>query len=361
MKTVGNSYYLTANTADLGSCKKMIKEFFLGEGHSLVVDTGAGFSNDTLWYPFLFTESEREYQGRFSFYRGNTSSENSDGVFFDVEVMYENNKMNAVLALSKKLTCLSMDKGEEFYLTSLNDGVSEYFREISYKHAAKYEKKLRELLLVTFVPKSGKYWVEQLTHLTSSLKPNQKNMIEKGLEELDLFQLEEIFFGKVNTFSEDEYEKLFDLNNLDTYSAMSLRIMIRENRPKSIWEEYIEQYISITDIAGRMKTIRNQRNKVAHVKYFSGENYLKFRRDAGYVTRKVDEAIKEIKSESNKIDTSNMISSITGIIKTFQESVIAMNQVQLSGLSALKDSFSGITDVATAITSGVRNIKKGLE
>ncbi|WP_270790252.1 hypothetical protein [Enterococcus diestrammenae] len=355
MKAIGNLYYLIANEKDVDSGKRLIKNLVNVKKETVIFDRTNGHS----WYSFIVEDAGKSYAGKLTFYKANSNTELSNGTYFEIKIEYDNNKMEAVSALSNVLCQLAVLKKNEFYLHVLDDSVSQYYREIAYKHTSKYEKKLRELLSVIFVPKSGKDWINDISHLSSTIKPNAKNMIERGLEELDLSQLEEIFFGKVTSVTLEEYEKLFDVENIDNYSLEDLKKLINDNRPRSIWEEYIEDYISISDIETRMITIRKQRNKIAHVKYFSGEDYKTFRKDVAYLTKKVDEAINDIMSENTRINVYQMFKSIDKVVKSISESLSVIIQKNAESVRAFGESIARLNNAGTMSIS--ENIAKTAE
>ncbi|MDT2699983.1 hypothetical protein P7E08_06690 [Enterococcus gallinarum] len=302
-----NSYYLIPNNINQITCTKWLENFFNPEAvrekenakkeGTVVIDVPITIK----WTEFTVEYKKKMYKAFYKTYYGNAKNRKDSGFYLDIKIDYQNNKRKYADVLSAIIQDLKKHKKNDFYLVILNDELSRYFAEISYKSLSMYERKLRQLLLVITTPTEGKNWSDSLGD-NSTLNSKEKNNIEQGLEELDLSEFETLFFDKVVNFDEYNYDSKFKVENIDHLEKEEIIEIIKSNKPESFWDRYIQKYIQIDNIAVRMKNIRKQRNKIAHNKYFSSEDQKKFMRDVRYVSKKIDEAIVEIMSHKEKFN-----------------------------------------------------------
>lgn len=345
-----NTYYLSTSHLSLHDSKNLLKKFFRFQPGLTVYDT-LKIEIDELekWEEFKIASDEKEFKGFFKLYRGNYNKNQEVGIYLEVKVECENEKFAAAKALSDKLIKLYNYKKRDFYLTVIDDQVSNYFRSLAYEHVARYELMLRELLLVVLLPSNGKDWVDVVSHLNKGLKHDDKDSIERGLEKLGLTQLEVLFFGDDITINSELYKKKFDFENLNTLSEDELKKIIRSNQPLSIWDKYIGDYVKIENLHTKMKNIKGVRNKVAHFKYFSYRDYNKFLKDVNAFTDKIDMAIEEIKSADSQIDVANLLRSVSSSIELLQ-SALRDNPEKYE---ILKEAISGVTSAIQGVSKTV--------
>ena len=319
-----NSYYLISNNEDQQSCIKWLKNFFnvntvkeeKKEG-TLVVD----LSTTPRWIGFTWVYKDKNYKVFYKTYFGNAKNKKDAGFYLDIKIEYKKNKRKYADVLSSIIQELKTRKKNDFYLVVLSDELSRYFTEISYKSLSIYERKLRQLLLVITTPMDGKDWSDNFKSNKVNLNSKEKNNIERGLEELDLSDFEALFFKPVVNFDEYNYNSKFSMEKIEQLSKDEIIEMIKNNKPDSFWDRYIQKYIKINNMDLRMENIRNQRNKIAHNKYLSSEDQKKFIKDVKYVSEKIDEAIEEIIIHKEKFDI-EIMNNILGSFKKLVEYIV---------------------------------------
>lgn len=325
-----NSYYLIPNDKNQINCSKWLKNFFTPE--IVLKEEKAKEEGDVVvdipttanWVEFQKEYKDKTYKAFYKTYYGNAKNRKDAGFYLDIKIDYQNNKRKYADILSTIIQDLKIAKRTDFYLVVLNDELSRYFAEISYRSLSIYERKLRKLLLVITAPAGGENWSNNLGESNTVVNSTGKSSIEQGLEELDLSEYESLFFDIVVNFNEDNYDRKFKLENLNQLSKSDIIQIIRTNKPESFWNKYIQKYIQIDNIAVRMKNIRKQRNKIAHNKYFSSEDQKRFSKDVNYITRKIDEAIEEIINNSDKFDTNDMTRSLNALKKAVNIAIASL-------------------------------------
>ncbi|MGQ4223613.1 hypothetical protein [Enterococcus mundtii] len=299
-----NSYYLIPNEKNQDFCIDWLKIFFNPEidsekeNRTVVVKIPTNVN----WTAFEVEYKNNKYMAFYKTYYGNARNTKDAGFYLDIKIDYNNNKRKYAEILSFIIQKLKINKKNNFYLVVLNDELSRYFAEISYKSLSIYERMLRRLLLVITTPMDGKNWSGNFEINKKSLNSKEKNSIEQGLEELDLSELEALFFEPTVNFDEHNYDNKFSIKNIENLSKNEIIRIIKNNKPNSFWNRHIQRFIQIDSLTDRMQNIRNQRNKIAHNKYFSSEDQKKFMNDVQYVSKKINEAIKEIIMHKEKFN-----------------------------------------------------------
>ncbi|HGF7174129.1 hypothetical protein [Enterococcus hirae] len=314
-----NSYYLIPNDKDQNFCSNWLKSFFNPEtvkknenerkNGTLVVNMPTTVN----WTEFVVEYKNKKYKACYKTYYGNAKNTKDAGFYLDIKIDYNNNKRKYAEVLSFILQNLKTKKRNSFYLVVLNDELSRYFAEISYKSMSVYERILRQLLLVITTPTDGKNWSKNFGIRKKSLNSEEKNSIEQGLEELDLSELEALFFDPIVNFDEDNYNSKFSMENIEELSKNEIIRIIRNNKPSSFWNRHIQKFIQIDNLYDRMQNIRKQRNKIAHNKYFSSEDQKTFIKDVKYISGKIDEAIEEIINHKEKFNIETMNIDLSSI------------------------------------------------
>ncbi|MFL2076387.1 hypothetical protein [Marinilactibacillus psychrotolerans] len=310
MKEISNKYYYINNYSD---DVKLFLNGVLSPKQSTTKDTFKIYTGKQ-YFEFV---KDNDFNCYFEV-RTNLSKKDISIVKIGVE--YTNNREKAAFILSDILQKIDMHKKRNFYAVSLEDNLSLYYSQRMYKTVAYYERSLRTLVLSFFVPIYSKEWhkivlknSEEESDQTGKKKPVENiNKIEKGLEKLTLTDLEEAIFGKRFKVDSDNYKELFRLNDIPKLTGNEIKNLILDNKPFSFWEKYLSEYVSIKNIEIRMANVKNQRNKVAHHKYFSKDSYLSLKRDLNYIIPKIEKANNEI-LEANNIralrDIANELSS----------------------------------------------------
>ncbi|MFD2657695.1 Swt1 family HEPN domain-containing protein [Gracilibacillus thailandensis] len=220
-----------------------------------------------------------------------------------ISLKYDSNKEQAAHAFSQLIRTIQQCKKGNFNMIPVKDELSTYYSERLYGKLAFYERSLRALITAIFIPVYKESWPQELTPSIGQdilKKKSKKERLEKALEELDLYQLELIFFDDELSINKNNYDEEFEVNNIETLSRDQLINKIRQNRPLSLWDQEISKYVSIDQAADRMKDIRDLRNRIAHNKTFTDKNYYALKRELNYIIPKINAAEDKILNEHNR-------------------------------------------------------------
>lgn len=172
------------------------------------------------------------------------------------------------------------------------DEISEYYCNKSYPKFQHFERRIRQLIFKIMTKAFGALWVDKtiiddetmkkLKGMISSYYPDIKKdknlrdekIIEEALYQMDISELETFLFKKSRDI--DPGNLIDEKLSKDVLSAMSkdeIITLLDEGRSKSLWDRFFAKDIPIDDPEGKISTIRNERNKVAHSKPFFKKEY----------------------------------------------------------------------------------------
>lgn len=316
-----NSFYLVPNNINQKACLEWIDLFFKSRKYNASKDDTitANLPEENKWIKSFLEIKEVKFDIAYKISYKNAKNKIDAGFYLDIRIKYDIEKRKHADALSSLIQDIKKIKKNDFYLIVVEDALSQYYTQISYKSLSDYERNLRKLLLIITAPLEGEEWINSFVTHTSKLNATEKNHIEKGLEELDLADFEKLLFDPIINFTEENYADMFNLNRLEELSKSEIIRVIHDNQPISFWNKYLQNFIKIDNISKRMQNIRNQRNKIAHNKYFSSEDQTTFNNDTKYFSKKIEEAIKEITNHSEKFDTKVMNQSLLSLKKLVNE------------------------------------------
>ncbi|MFD1416271.1 hypothetical protein [Oceanobacillus jeddahense] len=331
MKEFENVYYLYGSESfDMkkflnGLLMKDIQENEPDARNGIVIELDNTKNN------FTHTYGKRNYRCNFSM----QSLSSEEEVFkFSISLKYSTKKETAAFAFSDLIRYIQKNKKNQFYMVAIKDSLSLYYSERVYGRLSNYERKMRALILAIFIPAYNKSWVKELKNVTTeetSKKLQENSMLEKALENLDLNNLEEIFFELNFNVDKNNYDEKFDVINIENLTKEDLVAIIKKNKPVSFWDKYISRYVTIDNARHRMNKIRNQRNRVAHHKTFSDRNFKELKNELDCFILKLSEAESKIIEEHSEPNTvqlmGGIIDSVTKLnldlsfLKQFQESI----------------------------------------
>lgn len=163
---------------------------------------------------------------------------------------------------------------------------------------------------------------------------------------------ESLFFNPMVNFDGDNYNSKFRTETIEQLDKNEIIEIIKNNKPESFWNRYIQKYIQIDNIADRMGNIRKQRNKIAHNKYFSSEDQKSFIKDVKYISKKIDEAIEEIVNHDEKFNIRTMnidLSSLKKIAELTEK--ITMRYAEIFAKTNIAGAFKKLESIQSAIPS----------
>lgn len=285
---------------------------------------------------FVIRFEDKEYDVEFSC-RYNGWTEKQVKVYLNI-----NNNLNTakVLSLINKKIC-SNEIRQRYYINNTYDECSEYLCNKAYPMFNAFERKIRKLIYLILVKSFGIYWPKQTMtkELIEKVKGQQHNslILEKGLQEMNISDLEDFLFKKRYWCNVDEVLAT-ELNEENVANMEKDEIIdrLKQFKKTTLWEKCFSK-IQITDLENKLERIRNLRNKVAHFKDFSYEDYLESKKILRNTTKEIDCAIDEICAEDYDIIP------VRKLIETIGKLATAMTQA------------------STSIVVGMNNLLKNLE
>ena len=202
--------------------------------------------------------------------------ENSNRCFLE---MVEKERVNYSIAALKKVDNALFKSNQQRYYDGIRDydGISENFCKRLYPKYAEFERKLRSLVLFILTKAYGNKWQkktiseEQLKDLKEKAHGNVS--LNETLENMDLSMLEIYLFEKrhvdyskvINTKLSSKYLKELNKNEICS--------IIEGMRPTSLWERHFEKFGSQESWMKKIVDVHKVRNKVAHQKTISIEEF----------------------------------------------------------------------------------------
>lgn len=242
------------------------------------------------------------------------------------------------------------------------DEVSEYYcGKISPKFG-KSERLLRELIFLIMIKTFGAKWSKKTIakEMLDDVKESAGGMsetqvIETALYEMTISQLEDYLFKpyselEKNPDLEEEFNKV-DINQLTEEESIN---WLKAMQKRSLWDDYFVGYdLAMENIQQDLEIIRKYRNRVAHNKRFTKEDYDYIRRILNKFNRKMASAINNIEERDfAKIDLSvsyrnslNMISRMMSMVSDeMRERLGELSRNMSENIKEVAKSFSNSVD-----------------
>lgn len=182
------------------------------------------------------------------------------------------------------------------------DGISESFCKRLYPKYAEFERKLRSLVLFILTKAYGSNWQRETVskELLSVLKENAHGSVSlnETLENMDLATLETYLFEKRHVDYPMIINEKLSAKSLEELEKEEICTIIEEMRPTSLWERHFEKFGSQETWMRKIKEIHDTRNKVAHHKTISIDEFTTINRKLNSVNRDLTNAIEGIREEN---------------------------------------------------------------
>ena len=213
-------------------------------------------------------------------------------------------RVNRCISALKKVDASFFCSEQQKYYHAIRDydGISESFCERLYPKYAKFERNLRSLILFILTKAYGSNWQTKTVskELLKEIKENAHGNVSLNevLENMDLGKLEEYLFEKRHVdYSNIINEKLSE-KCLKELEKVEICAIIEEMRPTSLWERHFEEYGSQEYWKQGITKIHKMRNKVAHQKTISSEEYVTANREINRFNRDLANAIEGIRRDN---------------------------------------------------------------
>ena len=213
------------------------------------------------------------------------------------------------------------------------DAVSEYFCNKAFPLLNALERNLRKLLFNTYIVNFGKEYY-QIT-ISEDIQKKAKQLISNkgGKSSIEIRRLQEFFYsleyGDIESMlftprwtqlEEERKRRLLEKNaDLTKLSDQELREEISKIQPRSDWERFFSQKVALTDVDTRLNGLRICRNTVAHVKFFSRDDYNTYKVLIESLNEAIIEAIR-ITEDKEFIEKNEeyLRNSVAGVLEKVQ-------------------------------------------
>lgn len=250
---------------------------------------------------------------------------------------------------------------EQYIIISTYDAVSEFYCNKIFSKFANFERSFRRLLFNIYILNYGRQYYEktickQIANKAKGTIRAKRHKDEQYLKEffysLDYSDLQAILFTQNWTsVDEEEISKFLEYHdNLSLISDEELRKFIQNIGAKSDWERLFKDKVSLISIEEDIDYVRRQRNKVAHSKNFTYEDYKESLKILNKLIKAVDDAIEltqdKVFLEKNiddiKISVQKVTESIRQFSKIMEESFSPIKQIPMIISDVLREAMEPI-------------------
>lgn len=256
------------------------------------------------------------------------------------------------------------------------DGISESFCKRLYPKYAEFERKLRSLVLFILTKAYGSNWRTETVseELLSALqeKAHGNVSLNETLENMDLATLENYLFEQRHVDYVNIISEQLSTKRLEGLEKEEICAIIEKMRPTSLWERHFEKFGSQESWMKKIVDVHDTRNKVAHQKTISVEEFTEINKKLNGVNRDLTNAIEGIREENfteySVVDILGSFATIAGnLVKNIVESqaikdvVIGFNakvQEMLKPMTAIYK--SGVADALSSVGKAYANMNLGI-
>lgn len=233
--------------------------------------------------------------------------------------------------VNKKLNGPEIKK--DYNLIVAYDEVSEYYCGKISEKFGKSERLLRELIFLIMIKTFGAEWVKKTIakELLDKIKAsagglNEAQIVETVLYEMTIAQLEDYLFNPYSGLEKNpELEEEFNKVDIDELSEIERANWLKIMQKRSLWDDYFVDYgLDMENMQQDLETIRKYRNKVAHNKKFSKEDYDYSREILNGFNKTLSSAISDIEERDFaktdwRISYKNMVNTISSMMSIISE------------------------------------------
>lgn len=209
----------------------------------------------------------------------------------------------SVPALQKIDRALFTSNQQRYYYSIRDyDGISESFCKRLYPKYAEFERKLRSLVLFILTKAYGSNWQsetvsdEMLAVLQE--KAHGRVSLNETLENMDLASLETYLFEERHVDYPSILNEKLSAKHLEELEKEDICEIIEKMRPTSLWERHFEKFGGQETWKKKIIDIHSTRNKVAHQKTISFEEFTTINKKLNRVNRDLSNAIEGIREEN---------------------------------------------------------------
>lgn len=227
--------------------------------------------------------------------------QNSKRCFLELSAKERVNK--SILALQKIDTAFFKSNQQKYYHCIRDyDGISESFCKRLYPKYAEFERNLRSLVLFILTEAYGSDWMIE-TISEEQLHALQKNAhgkvsLNEVLENMDLAMLESYLFDKRQVDYLNIISEMLSTKCLEGLEKDEICAIIEDMRPTSLWERHFKKFGTQEFWMEKILEVHKTRNKVAHQKNISTEEFTTIKKKLNLVNRDLIKASEGIREEN---------------------------------------------------------------
>jgi hypothetical protein len=307
---------------------------------------------------FLAFEENKESQIEYSFAEHKIEKEGTIALLIYLTLFLEGNitmKSVGFIDQADSRFMSNVNLGDsKFHITRLYDDRSIYFCIKAYPYFCRLESKLRCLILKLLTKTFGNLWAKETLSqeirmsLIQRIKSDQvEKMASEAIYEMDYSVLKSFLFEPYRTIESNEIiDLLLSENAYQAKTTEEIGEILRKGALKSNWDRYFVD-VHFDNLDETLTSISIQRNKIAHSKYYSADDYSSDSIALKEFIKQVDVAIGAIEVKSIMADdaaatlSSFLLLDYPGL-KTMAKSLMEVIQQNMPDIKQLSRNFSTI-------------------
>lgn len=271
----------------------------------------------------------------------------------EAEILNEvNKKLNRAEIRKKHNLIVAYDEASEYYCGKIN------------LKFGKSERLLRELIFLIMVKTFGAEWGKKTIAkvILDNVKESAGGMsevqvIETALYEMTIFQLEDYLFKPYSELEKNpELEEEFNKVSISELTEEEKDKWLKIMQKRSLWDDYFLDYdLGMENIQQDLEVIRKYRNKVAHNKKFSKEDYDYCKKILNDFNRKLSSAINDI--EERDFAKTDWRISYRNTINMVSRMMIIVNEGVQEKLNELSETMAGcMGEMAKGVSNSLNQL-----
>lgn len=245
--------------------------------------------------------------------------------------MVSKDRINRSIPALQKIDTAIFKSTQQRYYHSIRDydGISESFCKRLYPKYAEFERKIRSLVLFILTKAYGSDWRTETVseELLSALQENAHGNISlnETLENMTLDTLKKYLFEKRHVDYPNFVGEKLSAEKIEGMDKEEICRIIEEMRPTSLWERHFEKFGSQEKWEIKISEVHKTRNKVAHQKTISLEEFTTVSRKLNNINADLTHAIEGIREENftqySVVDILGSFATLAGgMLKNFMNS-----------------------------------------
>lgn len=231
------------------------------------------------------------------------------------------------------------------------DGISDALCEKLYKKFSSFEREMRQLILLVLTKAFGTAWRNETVpeDMLKSLKQNAHGNISLSdtLEQMDLATLEQFLFEKRECDYKALIEETLSEDQLSSMTKEDICQLIDESRARSLWKRNFEFIGSEEKWSEKIHEIHEYRNKVAHCKKITHEEYAWVNKKLNRLNNDILNAIDEMQDKDfTDVSAIDVLGSFAIIASKLANSTLA-NYDFSSAFEGLRTALQRLTEPIT--------------